>query len=553
MPRGVGAVPKKAARAPKAYKLAEEFPAGTVLQDVFKKQWQLSSVIGQGGFGLIYLASEGIGKVDKNTASHVIKIEPKENGPLYCEMQFYQRVAKPNLIQSFVTASKLRYLSVPPYISTGRHMLNSKEFRFLVMPRLGTDLQKYLVQKGGHFDAKTTFAIGLRMLDALQFLHENEYVHADIKAANILTGYRTGVEIENEVYLVDYGLAYRYTVDGVHKEYKEDPRKAHEGTIEFTSRDAHKGVAPSRRADLEILGYCMLQWLCGKLPWEDRLSDPRYVADSKERLTGNPQLLIAACLSGSARPPSLDCMCKYIEKVNTLKYDSKPDYKSFRDLLRAAGQKAGLRDEWKLDLSQPKASKRKSGEGGTPHQAKKRKSSGSSPVKSPRRKPPAAKSPAKKPPAAKSPAKKKRPAKSPAKSPAKKPPPAKSPKKKNSPQRSQTKSPAKSPAAKASTSISPRAVKPSVKKPLGKAAVKKRKSPIALPVPSKPAACTPTSNGSAVAVPRKKIFNMPAVTNSASPKASTSSEKKTVRRVRRVAAVRSDMSIQTSPGLLNNR
>ena len=45
-----------------------------------------------------------------------------------------------------------------------------------------------------------------------------------------------------QIYLVDYGLAYRYTVDGVHKVYKEDPRKAHDGTIEYTSRDAHKGV-----------------------------------------------------------------------------------------------------------------------------------------------------------------------------------------------------------------------------------------------------------------------------------------------------------------------
>ena len=46
-----------------------------------------------------------------------------------------------------------------------------------------------------------------------------------------------------QVYLVDYGLAYRFNIDGNHKEYKEDPRKAHDGTIEFTSRDAHKGVS----------------------------------------------------------------------------------------------------------------------------------------------------------------------------------------------------------------------------------------------------------------------------------------------------------------------
>lgn len=41
---------------------------------------------------------------------------------------------------------------------------------------------------------------------------------------------------------MDYGLAYRYSPEGVPKEYKEDPKRCHDGTIEFTSIDAHKGV-----------------------------------------------------------------------------------------------------------------------------------------------------------------------------------------------------------------------------------------------------------------------------------------------------------------------
>ena len=41
---------------------------------------------------------------------------------------------------------------------------------------------------------------------------------------------------------MDYGLAYRFCPNGKHKEYKEDPKRRHDGTIEFTSRDAHKGV-----------------------------------------------------------------------------------------------------------------------------------------------------------------------------------------------------------------------------------------------------------------------------------------------------------------------
>ena len=46
-----------------------------------------------------------------------------------------------------------------------------------------------------------------------------------------------------QVFLVDYGLAYRFNADGVHQEYKPDPRRCHDGTIEFTSIDAHKGAS----------------------------------------------------------------------------------------------------------------------------------------------------------------------------------------------------------------------------------------------------------------------------------------------------------------------
>jgi vaccinia related kinase len=77
-----------------------------------------------------------------------------------------------------------------------------------------------------------------KQMNALEYIHEKEYVHADIKASNLLRGY----ESANEVYLVDYGLAFRYRVADKHTDYKEDPRKVHDGTIEFTSCDAHKGV-----------------------------------------------------------------------------------------------------------------------------------------------------------------------------------------------------------------------------------------------------------------------------------------------------------------------
>lgn len=39
-----------------------------------------------------------------------------------------------------------------------------------------------------------------------------------------------------QAYLVDFGLASHYTT----KDFKPDPKKMHNGTIEYTSRDAHQ-------------------------------------------------------------------------------------------------------------------------------------------------------------------------------------------------------------------------------------------------------------------------------------------------------------------------
>ena len=49
----------------KGHKLAEKFPAGETLRDLCKKSWTLGNVIGQGGFGLIYLGKLiGLNKQD---------------------------------------------------------------------------------------------------------------------------------------------------------------------------------------------------------------------------------------------------------------------------------------------------------------------------------------------------------------------------------------------------------------------------------------------------------------------------------------------------------
>nr|KAG5704443.1 hypothetical protein BaRGS_024298 [Batillaria attramentaria] len=247
------------------------------------------------------------------------------------------------MVSEWKAIRKLKYLAVPPFLGAGQHSKGGKQYRFLVMPRLSTDLQKIFESAGRSFSEKTTCSIGLRMLDALEYIHDKGYAHADIKAANILLGYNGSHTDSNQVYLVDFGLAYRYTVEGTHKPYKEDPKRAHDGTAEYASRDAHKGVTPSRRGDLEILGYCMLEWLSGHLPWETNLEDKDRIRDLKIKYMSNLPSLLKTCFGSKPCPEGLR---KYLDVVSKLAYDERPNYSMLRQFLKSG---AGS-NEWSLAL-----------------------------------------------------------------------------------------------------------------------------------------------------------------------------------------------------------
>ncbi|XP_019485527.1 PREDICTED: serine/threonine-protein kinase VRK2 isoform X2 [Hipposideros armiger] len=309
------------------YKLPVPLPEGKVLDDMEGNQWVLGKMIGSGGFGLIYLAFP-TNKPDKD-ARHVIKVEYQENGPLFSELKFYQRAAKKDCIKKWIKLKQLDYLGIPLFYGSGLTEFKGRRYRFLVMERLGIDLQK-ISDKNGTFEKSTVLQLGIRMLDVLEYIHENEYVHGDIKAANLLLGYKN----PDQVYLADYGLSFRYCPNGNHKQYQENPKKGHNGTMEFTSLDAHKGVALSRRSDLEILGYCLLRWLCGKLPWEWNLKDPMAVQTAKTNLLDElPESVLKWAPSGS----SCCEIAQYLACAHNLAYDEKPNYQMLKKILNPGG------------------------------------------------------------------------------------------------------------------------------------------------------------------------------------------------------------------------
>ncbi|GAB1297773.1 Serine/threonine-protein kinase VRK1 [Apodemus speciosus] len=357
---------------PAKRRLAEQFAAGEVITDMSRKEWKLGLPIGQGGFGCIYLADTNSSKPVGSDAPCVVKVEPSDNGPLFTELKFYQRAAKPEQIQKWIRTHKLKYLGVPKYWGSGLHDKNGK--RFMIMDRFGSDLQKIYEANAKRFSRKTVLQLSLRILDILEYIHEHEYVHGDIKASNLLLSYKnpdqcarfrsvsygeraSGVSVVHQekllcwstlsVYLVDYGLAYRYCPDGVHKEYKEDPKRCHDGTLEFTSIDAHNGVG----------GECF----CRKLDLSGLL-----ILDASLRYRDNVTALMEKCFPEKNKPDGscsserasthcvLDDACeiaKYMESVKLLDYTEKPLYQNLRDILLQGLKAIGSKDDGKLDFS----------------------------------------------------------------------------------------------------------------------------------------------------------------------------------------------------------
>ncbi|KAF5917186.1 hypothetical protein HPG69_014119 [Diceros bicornis minor] len=201
--------------------------------------------------------------------------------------------------------------------------------RFLVFPILGRSLQSALDDNPKHvMSVKSVFQMACRLLDALEFLHENEYVHGNVTAENIFIN----PEDLSQVTLAGYGFTFRYSPGGKHVAYVEGSRSPHEGDLEFISMDLHKGCGPSRRSDLQTLGYCLLKWLYGILPWTNCLPNTEEIMKLKQKFLDHPEGLVGEHSRWICPSETLQ---EYLKVVMALKYDEKPPYALLRNNLKA--------------------------------------------------------------------------------------------------------------------------------------------------------------------------------------------------------------------------
>ncbi|XP_007438031.1 inactive serine/threonine-protein kinase VRK3 isoform X1 [Python bivittatus] len=313
---------KVATRSPKKDKCTcvKLLPEREILTDLNKKEWILGKLLSNTDHGLMYEA-RSTSEVCSPKQKYTLKLDAKD-GRLFNEQNFLQRAAKKVTVEKWKKQYFKPFLGIPECVGFGLH---GSTYRFLVFPDLGRSLQSILDDGGNKMTEKAALQLAVRLVDVLEYLHENEYTHGNVAAENI---YVNPADL-TVVTLADYSFAFRYSPGGKHVPQRDDSRTPHEGNLEFISLDNHRGAAPSRRSDLESLGYCLVKWLRGILPWSTMLTDPCLVMEKKERCRADVIKRPRQPCGWGAMPESIK---KYLQQVMALEYEEKPNYEELRDL-----------------------------------------------------------------------------------------------------------------------------------------------------------------------------------------------------------------------------
>jgi len=263
------------------------------MTNIINNKYKLGEKIGEGSFGSIYKA-ENIRTKEKVA----IKVEPiKEDiNLLKNETKIYHYLSN--------------IYGIPQVKWYGKDENNY----YMVLNLLGKSLEDIKCEKQ-KFSLKLTMQIGIRLLNLIKDIHNKDLIHRDIKPANFLLG------SYNDLYLIDFGLCKTYIQDGKHIAMKKTTSLI--GSITYASLNAHDFIELTRRDDLESLGYMLIYFYIGNLPWRDLNNMDLIKSKKKDIINKNyiPEILKI-----------------YLIYVRALNFDNTPNYEllisKFTNLLK---------------------------------------------------------------------------------------------------------------------------------------------------------------------------------------------------------------------------
>jgi serine/threonine protein kinase len=178
-------------------------------------------------------------------------------------------------------------------------------------------------------------------------MHNKNFIHRDIKPDNFVMGRAKKASV---VHIIDFGLAkkYRDSKTNAHLPYRT--LKSLTGTPRYASLNTHLGIEQSRRDDLESLGYVLMYFCRGSLPWQglpaknkkqkyQRITEKKASTTIEQLCEGYPTEFMT-----------------YLQYCRSLRFTDKPDYdylvKLFRDLFQRKGYKYDGIFDWMKDPSE---------------------------------------------------------------------------------------------------------------------------------------------------------------------------------------------------------
>lgn len=197
----------------------------------------------------------------------------------------------------------------------------------MVIDLLGDSLEGLFCYCSRKFSIKTVLMIAEQCIERVEFLHSKHFLHRDIKPDNFLTGFR---KESNVVYIIDFGLSKRYRDPKTKMHIPCRDNKKLTGTARYASINTHMGIEQSRRDDFECLGYMLLYFLRGSLPWQgvkgitqkekqDRIMEKKMSFPVESLCKGFPSEFTT-----------------FVNYSKNLQFESKPDYNYLKKLFKNA-------------------------------------------------------------------------------------------------------------------------------------------------------------------------------------------------------------------------
>jgi len=199
------------------------------------------------------------------------------------------------------------------------------DYNVMVIDLLGPSLEDLFNFCDRKFSLKTVMMLADQMLNRIEYVHAKNFIHRDIKPDNFLIGLGKKA---NQVHLIDFGLAkkYRDPKTQQHIPYREGKNLT--GTARYASINTHLGIEQSRRDDLEAVGYVLMYFSRGSLPWQGLKANGK-----KEKYDR---------IMESKMQTPLDVLCKhcpsefvtYFNYCRQLRFEDRPDYAYLRMVIK---------------------------------------------------------------------------------------------------------------------------------------------------------------------------------------------------------------------------